>query len=355
MRLSFALPLLLAAAPATAQLRPLVAPPSTASDAARDGVDVFLINEGREAAPVAAPETIETIARDGTVLTLELVRSTADTAPVAAGGFARLRYRLAPIPADAPPVRTARADTPRPEGTGETVTADGRGVASGFTERFRAYEPTYLVAGAGDAAVKAQFSFAMRPFGGDGLLSYLNIAYTQTIFLASNRPSGPITSVTYSPEVFYDVPVGEEVNVALGYRHSSNGGGPSNSVDANRIYLRVNKSWDLGGRWRLDVAPMGWIFFGTRGIARDIDRFWGNGGINASIFQENGVKFAVSARGNPGSGRGAAELFASYPLHRLGGDLGIYLFGQAYTGYGETLEGYNRAETRARIGFALTR
>ena len=350
------LPALFAATPVAAQLRPLVEPPATAATAASDGVDVFLLNEGKDAAPVTAPDTLDTIARDGTPLKLELIRSSADTAPVAPGGFARLRYRLAPL-AEAPPTAVAE-NRPKPAptpGEGETQVADSHGLSSSFIERIRPYEPIYAAQGSGSSALKLQFSLAARPFGGTGLLRHLNLAYTQTFFLATNRPSGPITSVTYSPEVFYDVPVGEQVNVAFGYRHNSNGGGPRDSVDLNRIFVRVNKSWDLGHQWRIDLAPTAWVFVGTRGIATDIDRFYGNAGINASIARKDGVKLALNGRGDPASGRGAAEFFASYPLTRIGGDVGLYLFGQVFTGYGETLPGYNRSETRARLGFALTR
>lgn len=349
------LPIAFMAAPAAAQLRPLVAPPENAARASSDGVDVFLVNEGKDTTPIAAPDTIETIARDGTALTLELVRSTADGAPVPPGGFAKLRYRLAPIPVDAPRAVAAAAQPPREPEAGETERADSHGLASGFLDRFRPYEPTYIAIGSGQENTKAQFSFAMRPFGGTGALSYLNIAYTHTFFWAFNLPSAPIPTTIYSPEVFVDVPVGEEVNVAFGYRHSSNGGGPRDSVDVNRLYLRVNKAFDLGRGWRIDVAPQGWVFFGPRGIATDIDRFWGNGGITASIAQRDGLKVQLYGRGDPGSGRGAAELFVSYPLQRIGGDVGLYLFGQAFTGYGEALPRYNQQQTTARIGIALTR
>ncbi len=344
------------AAPASAQLRPLVAPPESAAKASTDGVDVFLINEGAAPVPIAAPDTIDTIAQDGTALTLELIRSTADAAPVPAGGFAKLRYRLAPLGPAAGQVARA-PDRPRAVsvGDGETQVADSAGVASAFVERFRPYEPTYVAIGSGQENTKAQVSFALRPFGGTGVLSHLNLAYTHTFFWAFNRPSGPITTSIYSPEVYFDVPVGEQVNVAFGYRHSSNGGGPTDSIDANRLYLRVNRQFDLGRGWRLDVAPQGWVFFGTRGIATDLDRFWGNGGITASITQRNGVKLALYGRGDPTTGRGAAELFLSYPLRRIGGDVGLYLFGQAFTGFGETLPRYNQRDTTARIGIALTR
>lgn len=344
---------MLCPAPATAQLRPLVEPPASAAGAL-NGVDVFLINEGNAAAPVDAPPTIQTIARDGTALTLELIRSTADTAPVAPGGFARLRYRLAPLARPAEPSRQiAKAE---PAGPGEDVTATGRGTASAFLNRFGAFEPTYGVVGTGDAGAKLQVSFAMQPFASAGPASFIKVAYTQTIFWALDQPSGPIRATTYSPEAFIDVPFDSTTRLSLGYRHDSNGGGPATSIDINRLYLRVNKTFALGNDWRLDIAPQGWFYVGPQGVAADIERFYGYGALNASIEQRDGVKLALYARGNPMTRQGSAELFASYPIKRFGvGDIGLYVFGQAFHGYGEALSDYNRADTHARIGIALTR
>lgn len=340
--------------PAAAQLRPLVEPPASAAGAL-SGVDVFLINEGSDAAPVEAPQTIQTIARDGTALTLELIRSTADTAPVAPGGFARLRYRLAPLsrPA-APPTALARAAPVA--GPGEDVSTTGRGTAGAFLSRFTPFEPTYGVLGTGDAGAKVQLSFAMKPFASAGPASYIKVAYTQTIFWAVDQPSGPIVATTYSPEAFIDVPLGAGTQLSLGYRHDSNGGGPANSVDINRLYARLNKTVALGSDWRLDIAPQGWFYVGSQGLAGDIERFYGNGALSLSVEQRDGVKLALYARGNPVTRLGSAELFASYPVKRLGvGDFGLYVFGQAFHGYGEALSNYNRADTHARIGIAFTR
>ena len=348
-----AAPMLLVSHPAAAQLRPLVEPPVSAAGAL-SGVDVFLINEGKEAAPVDAPPTIQTIARDGTALTLELIRSTADTAPVAPGGFARLRYRLAPLARAAEPrVAAARAT---PQGPGEQVAATGRGTASGFLSRFGPFEPTYGVVGTGDSGAKVQLSFAMQPFASTGPASYIKVAYTQTIFWALDQPSGPIRATTYSPEAFIDVPLNPTTQLSLGYRHDSNGGGVTNSVDINRLYARVNKTFALGNDWRIDIAPQGWVYVGTQGLAGDIERFYGNAALATSIEQKDGVKLALYARGNPGARQGSAEFFASYPIKRFGvGDVGLYLFGQAFHGFGEALSDYNRADTHARIGIALTR
>lgn len=351
MRYLFAIILATLAAPAGAQLRPLVAPPADAAQAAREGVEVFLLNEGPAPAPIAAPEALETIAQDGTALKLSLIRSTAEGPPVAAGGFAKLRYRLAPL-AEAPLASAERAAAPA-EGD-ETALTASRGVTNGVFERFRAYEPTYIVAGAKSSRAKLQASFSFQPFD-RGILAPVRVAYTQTIFWAVGTPSGPITATIYRPEVFYERDFGDAMKIAIGFRHDSNGGGVADSVDLNRFYIRANQRFDLGGRWRLDIAPEAYGFFGPRGLARDVDRFFGFGGLTASLLEEDGLKLSVYARGNPGTGRGAAEFFASYPLRRLGGGLGLYLFGEAFTGYGEQLLRYNRIDNHVRLGVSLTR
>ncbi|OYY69936.1 phospholipase A [Sphingomonas sp. 28-63-12] len=349
--LCLAPPFLVIATPAAAQLRPLVEPPASAARAL-SGVDVFLLNEGRAPAPVEAPATIQTIAQDGTALTLELIRSTADTGSVAPGGFARLRYRLAPVVrSSASRVAAATLAT-----SGEEVATTGRGTASGFLGRFSPFEPVYGVIGSGDAGAKVQLSFAMQPFASTGPASYIKVGYTQTIFWALDLPSGPIRATTYSPEAFIDVPVDDGTRLAIGFRHDSNGGGPATSVDINRFYLRANKSFALGSGWRLDIAPQGWFYVGGQGAAGNIERFYGYGALGASIEQRDGIKLALFARGNPVTRLGSAELFASYPIKRFaGGDIGLYLFGQAFHGYGEALSDYNRADTHARIGLAFTR
>lgn len=345
------------ATPAIAQLRPLVSPPRDA-EAALSGVDVFLINEGRQAEPVTAPPTIQAIASDGTALTLELIKSSADTAPVAPGGFAKLRYRLAPLAqaaqearATQPAPRAARAITP-----GEQTVAAARGSASAFFNRFSPHEPIYGVVGAADAGAKLQVSLAFQPIGGTGFGSHFRFAYTQTVFWAVQDPSGPIRNNNYAPEFFWDSPIDRTTRIAIGYRHDSNGGGTTNSVDLNRVYVQLNKQFALGKGWQLDIGPQAWLYVGREGNARDLDRFIGNAGINASIGRANGLKVAVYARGNPATTKGSAELFVSYPLKQIGGgDFGFYLFGQAYTGYGEALSNYNVADTHARLGIALTR
>jgi phospholipase A1 len=345
---------LLCASPAAAQLRPLLDPPASA-DAARAGVEVFLLNEGPAAEPAQGPAEIETVARDGTKL--RLVALPAAAPAVAAGGFARVRYRLADAPqvaVAAPPPRAMPAGAPA-AASGESVVMTSRGGSGVFLDRLHPYAPIYGVFGAGNSGAKLQVSFDFRLLGRDDG-PRLDVAYTHTMYWAVDRPSSPVRAQGYSPEVFVDVPVSPSLLIGGGYRQDSNGGGATNSIDVNRLYLRAHKTFDLGNRWRLALAPMVWGFFGNQGLAPDLDRYWGYTSLGVTLGQRDGWKLAVTGRGNPGTGKGSAEAFLSYPLVRIDDRLPhLYLFSQLFTGYGETLVEYNRNVSHARFGVALTR
>lgn len=346
---------LFAASPAAAQLRAVPAQPASEVDALR-GVEVFLINEGEAPLDDAqAPREIEMTAADGTMLVLERVPTGKRT--VAPGGFVKARYVPVGIAGVAVPPhqQTRAADMPGPASQ-ETTVSSSTGSSSAFLDRFEPHEPIYGVFGKGDAGAKLQVSFAFRPFAEDAPLELGNLrfAYTQTMFWAIEQPSGPFRSTNYSPEVYVDAPMTDDLSIAIGYRHDSNGRGAVGSIDSNRIFLRAQKRFDLGNDWQLDIAPQGWIYVGKFGGAPDLKDYWGYTSLTASILKKDGLKVAVTGRGNFKTGRGAAELFVSYPLARLGG-LGVYVFGQGWTGYGEAIDDYNVNDTHARIGIALTR
>src|SRR3546814_3244506 len=76
----------------------------------------------------------------------------------------------------------------------------------------------------------------------------------------------------------------------------------------------------------------------------------------AEIGEDDGLRITTNTRLNFGSGKGAIDADISYPIDRLiGGNLNFYLFGQAFTGYGENLLDYNRRMTRLRVGLAIVR
>lgn len=343
---------LLAATPAAAQLRAVPAQPDSEAAALR-GVEVFLVNEGETAISDAGPREIEVTAVDGTRLVLERVPGPARE--VAPGAFAKARY--VPVHVAGTAVPPGGAHPPADVAATETVVQSATGSSSAFVDRFEPHEPIYGAFGAGDAGGKLQVSFAFRPFEENAPLKLGNLrfAYTQTMFWALDRPSGPFRSTNYSPEIYADIPLDDTTSVALGYRHDSNGRGLADSVDVNRIFARAEKSMDLGGNWRLEVAPQAWFYAGKKTAQRDLRDYFGYTSLTAAISQRDGLKVSLTGRGNFETGKGAAELFVSYPLTRIGGGLGFYLFGQAFTGHGEALDAYRRRDSHARIGIALTR
>lgn len=344
---------LLAATPAAAQsLRAVPAQPASEVEALR-GVEVFLVNESEVTVTDAGPRQIEVTAADGTRLVLE--RAPGPLPIVAAHGFAKVRYVPVSVAGRAvpPAEQHAAADIPDTE----TVVQSSTGSSAAFVDRFEPHEPIYGAFGMNDAGGKLQVSFAFRPFAENApaKLGNLRFAYTQTMFWAINQPSGPFRSTNYSLEVYADIPVDETTRVAIGYRHDSNGRGELDSVDLNRVYLRAEKSFDLGGDWRLDVAPQAWFYVGKLGTAPDVKDYFGYTSLTASLGQRDGLKLSLTGRGNFETRKGGAELFVSYPLARIAKGVNFYLFGQAFTGYGEALDDYRRNDSHARIGIALTR
>ncbi|WP_404373156.1 phospholipase A [Sphingomonas sp. MMS24-J45] len=345
---------LVAVTPAAAQVRPLLDPPASA-EAARAGVEVYLLNEGTAAQSARGPDEIETIARDGT--RIRLIAAPDEPQSIAPGSFARVHYRLAasyPVTVAAVPLSTP--PTAGQAGAGqETIASGSIGRSSGFLGRFQPFAPTYGVMGAKSSGTKLQVSFDFRLLGkADG--PRLDFAYTQTIFWATDRPSGPIRTEIFSPQVFVDVPTSQTLTIGGGYAHDSNGGGVRDSIDVNRFFLRASKTIDLGGAWKATVTPQAWGYFGYHGLAPDIDRYWGYTSLGLALEQRDGWKAAVTARGNPGTGKGSAEAFLSYPLASIDDRLPhLYLIGQFFTGYGESLIDYARRSNQARFGIAFTR
>jgi len=331
---------LLLAAPQT--LRIVAEPPASAS-AAEAGVRVFVLNEGSD--PVeAVPSEMTVVAADGTRLRIVPVETAAAT--VAPGGFRALRYRVA-----TPMVAQALPPVPAAPPASETVVATATGAKSGFLDRFEPHEPIYGAFGLGSDGAKLQFSLAVRPFDGAGLLDGVRVAWTQTMFWAIDAPSGPFRSTNYSPEVYYQRSLRDGLVGAVGYAHDSNGR-DAGSIDVNRLFASASYALPIGDGWQVEATPKLWTYVGTG--YRDLDRYWGNWSMGAAIGQTDGLRIAASLR-NPLGSRRAGELFASHPLTRIGGGTGLYVFGQAFSGYGEAIDDYRLRSSSVRLGIAFTR
>jgi outer membrane phospholipase A len=278
-----------------------------------------------------------------------------DTAFVLAGGGAVVASQ---VPAAAePPVAS-------PE-----LAAAGKPVDERVLGNFSAYAPIYLVYGPGASSsdTRIQISLKYQLFGSASVpveqrswIDNIYVAYTQRMFADVNLPSNPFRAIDFQPELFYlfrPKPIGEHFDVGgqVGVRHLSNGKGGLDSRSYNSVYVKPDFGFTLGSQ-RLTLSPTAWFYFAKDTNNPDIAHYRGYSGLSASLGSERGLMLTADSRYSFGSGKGAVDATLSYPLSNIfGSRVNLYLFGQAFTGYGESLFEYDRKITRARIGIGLTR
>lgn len=332
-------------AAAAAEVRILLGQPVSAGSS---HVDVFLLNEGAAPITAAAPDRMEKIIGGAQRV---LVRE--DDAPgmLAPGAFVKVRYRIEPLAESA-------AGAGAPAAPVEDAAASGHG-SEGFFGRFSSLEPVYALLGAGPLDAKVQVSAAYRLFSAAGPLGRLRLGFTQTLFWALSEPSLPFRSITYRPELIYGVPLqigSVPVRFSAGLRHESNGESGEQNRSVNTLPMALSAKLDLGDEWSLEVRPEAWIFLNTADQNADIDDFRGHAGVQARLLEEEGLQIAARMIGSFDTGNGSLEVSSSYPLPALGAEgVGLYVMGQVFTGYGESLLDYNQRTTRVRLGLALVR
>ncbi|KFG89539.1 Phospholipase A [Sphingobium herbicidovorans NBRC 16415] len=258
-----------------------------------------------------------------------------------------------------------RRDAPVPQAH---LAANDVAVGNAFLPNLSAYAPIYAVYGPGtNSDARLQISFKYQLFGPpatpDRRQSWeqgLQFAYTQRMFWDLGAKSSPFRNIDFMPELFYLAPtIGIGGGVSLsgqgGFRHESNGRSGTGSRSLNTFYVQPVASVALGN-YRLSIGPRLWLYAGSLSDNPDIKRYRGNTGLFAEIGEDDGLRITTNTRFNFGSGKGAIDADISYPIDRLiGGNLNFYLFGQAFTGYGENLLDYNRRMTRLRVGLAIVR
>jgi outer membrane phospholipase A len=356
-------------------------------------VDIRFLNTDSAPVDIEPPEQLNaSLARGAEPVALVLQRIGTETATVPAGGFLQVRYR-ADIPTRATAVAASTATLSLASGSAYAfaLPAGGADIATAgpvpstpgevaesfagaspepgnaFIGNLSTYEPIYAVYGPGtNSAAKVQLSLKYQLFGVAGSadserswLDGLHFAYTQRLFWDVGKQSSPFRNVDYMPELAYILPrpltVGDLViGGQAGVMHQSNGRDGVDSRSLNMIYIQPVATMMLGG-YRLSVGPRLWAFVGDRSDNPDIGRFRGNTGLFAEIGTDGGLRVTTNSRLNPGSGKGAIDVLASYPINRWLPKLNLYLFGQGFVGYGENLLDYNRHQTRLRLGLGFVR
>lgn len=208
-----------------------------------------------------------------------------------------------------------------------------------------------------DVEVKFQLSFKVKAledmFGSNADLWF---GYTQQSNwqLYNDDISSPFRETNYEPEVFVSFPTrydllgltGRFVNV--GFVHQSNGRSDPLSRSWNRLYAQFGV--ERGG-FSLLARPW-WRIPEREGVDNnpDITDYMGRGDLLA-YWQPEGSEhsFALLARGNLQTGKGAAQLDWRFPLYR---NLKGYL--QLFSGYGESLIDYNWRQNTIGLGVSLS-
>ncbi|MTD39151.1 phospholipase A [Erwinia sp. CPCC 100877] len=199
--------------------------------------------------------------------------------------------------------------------------------------------------------VKFQLSLAFpiwRGIAGDN--SVLAASYTQHSWwqLSNSDHSSPFRENNYEPQLFLGFATDYEFagwtlrDVEYGYNHLSNGHSDPTSRSWNRLYTRLMAE---NGNWLVEVKP--WITVGDKNDNPDITKYLGYYQLRVGYSLGDLV---MSAKGqyNWNTGYGGAELGVSYPITRH-----VRLYGQVYSGYGESLIDYNYNQTRVGIGVML--
>lgn len=398
-------PLTISTAAAASDIQRLFAIAGPADEIGVIPVELSLLNSG--AAPVEyaiAPSVRASLTVDGVAREVTLTRAGGLNATVAVppSGFAKIRYGFN-LPAGTGVMRTAILTVPgwtvdgvafhlgreapqrlaaasnatqvaTPAASARympptrPVSADAdRGNA--FLANLSAYEPIYAVFGSGtDTDGRLQLSFKFQLFGrslaegGDQKwIDGIHFGYTQRMYWDLGGQSSPFRNIDFMPELFYLVPARQltdrlAIGGQAGFRHESNGRDGLASRSLNTVYIQPVATLQVGGNWTLTLGPRVWLYAGSLSDNPDINRYRGHTGLTAEIGQANGLRIRTTSRINFGTGKGAIDADVSYPLNRIiAHNLNLYLFGQAFAGYGENLLDYDRRVTRLRFGIGIVR
>jgi phospholipase A1/A2 len=251
------------------------------------------------------------------------------------------------------------------------------GLVEYLADRFSPHEPMYFLWGDERPNVKFQISLKYQLFNPEGSLSRdvpaargVYVAYTQLSFLDSQGTTSVDSS--YMPALLFQyedlfrdrLPSWlAELDVQVGLQHESNGQTGVESRSLNIAYVRPVFSFgDPHGRdhgWFASAAPRVFGYVSSLDENPDINDFRGHADLRLIVGRFEGLQLASIVRipddfdfGNAGS----LQLDLSYPLRKLSGNnLDLYLHAQYFTGYGETLVGYDQKDDTFRVGLSIVR
>ena len=225
-----------------------------------------------------------------------------------------------------------------------------RALAPGFVDELRSEEVRFQL------SLKVRLNADDLLFPDDGV--YFGFTIESWWQLYSKGVSAPFRETNYQPEVFYLNPIARSVlggNVALvlGLEHQSNGQIQGFSRSWNRVYAAA-----LYGRGRFVAAIRPWYRLpeddkddplDPRGDDNpDILDFYGHGEVTLG-WRGPRREYALSAHGNPSTGKGGGEIAVSFPA--FGRFRGVVTY---FNGYGDSLIDYDHFQQRLGAGLLLS-
>ncbi len=195
------------------------------------------------------------------------------------------------------------------------------------------------------------------------------LGYTQQSHwqLLNSTQSSPFRETNYQPELIVSIHPwlfvrnGQDNDwnwrlFNLGVGHQSNGQGGALSRSWNYAFAQLGFETDnQHGQWSFVLRP--WYRFSESASTddnHDLTDYIGYGDIRAT-WRKCDWQVSLTARGNPATGKGAAQLDAAFPLWPFteGAYLPLQWYVQAFTGYGESLIDYNWRQTTFGAGVRL--
>lgn len=207
--------------------------------------------------------------------------------------------------------------------------------------------------------LKFQVSFKARLWDSEKLGLATWLGYTQQsdwqMFNASQ--SRPFRETDYQPELMFvmqpDMPLAGALRwqlLNLGFVHQSNGRSDPMSRSWNRVYAQFGIEDDHFAGGKIAVFVRAWVRIhesAAKDDNPDIADYLGYGDLTL-LWRHGEQTLTFTGRGNPATGKGAAQIEWSAPAI---GPFRFYL--QAFTGYGESLIDYNFRQTVIGVGFSL--
>jgi phospholipase A1 len=214
-------------------------------------------------------------------------------------------------------------------------------------------------------STETKFQISIKKKLASNLLGFKNrlyFGYTQQSYWQTSEKSTPFRETNYAPEFFLVIPYMDGKTLLKRYKigllHQSNGRDGLVSRSWNRVYLQGFLQYG-----HFSVIPRVWYRIPERKKRYPLDA---NGDDNPDIWNYLGygdlkIKFSykqqlfsLTLRDNfrfDHNNKGSVEFNWSFPLIKNS----LYIYLQAFSGYGESLIDYNRRNNKIGIGFAISR